>query len=63
MDQAFTLLRDHARTSNRRLSDLARAFVDGTEALTGPAASRPQQRLPGDGKPRQQPRPDPRPRS
>src|ERR1700723_1918145 len=33
-DQAFSLLRDRARTSNRRLSDLARAFVDGTEPLT-----------------------------
>jgi len=31
MDQAFTLLRDRTRTSNRRLSDLAQAFVDGTE--------------------------------
>jgi AmiR/NasT family two-component response regulator len=41
MDQAFTLLRDRARTSNRRLSDLAQAFVDGTEALTGPAPGRP----------------------
>src|SRR5208283_5078252 len=39
MDQAFTLLRDRARVSNRRLSDLARAFVDGTEAVTVPAAS------------------------
>ena len=47
MDQAFTLLRDRGRVSNRRLSDLARAFVDGTEALTGPAASRPQQPRPG----------------
>src|SRR6266446_3919074 len=35
MAQAFALLRDRARASNRRLSDLARAFVDGTEALTG----------------------------
>ena len=49
MDQAFSLLRDQARASNRRLSDLARAFVDGTEALTGPAASKTGQRLPGDG--------------
>ena len=37
MDQAFTLLRDRARASNRRLSDLARAFIDGTEPLTTPA--------------------------
>jgi hypothetical protein len=36
MDQAFTLLRDRARASNRRLSDLARAFIDGTESLAGP---------------------------
>jgi transcriptional regulator with GAF, ATPase, and Fis domain len=47
MDQAFTLLRDGARTSNRRLSDLARAFVDGTETLTALNASRPRPPLPG----------------
>src|SRR5271169_5555422 len=35
MDQAFDLLRDRARTSNRRLSDLAQAFIDDTETLTG----------------------------
>ena len=40
MDQAFTLLRDRARASNRRLSDLARAFIDGTEALAGPDPGR-----------------------
>jgi GAF domain-containing protein len=34
MDQAFNVLRDHARARNRRLSDLARAFVDGTETIT-----------------------------
>ena len=34
MDQAFALLRDRARATNRRLSDLARAIVDGTETLT-----------------------------
>ena len=33
MDQSFTLLRGTARTSNRRLSDLARAVVDGSETL------------------------------
>ena len=54
MDQAFSLLRDRARTSNHRLSDLARAFVDGTETLTGPAAGKTRQRLPGNGQPRQQ---------
>jgi len=40
MDQAFTLLRDHARARNRRLSDLAQAFVDGSETLSGLTASR-----------------------
>jgi hypothetical protein len=48
-NQAFSLLRDRARTSNRRLSDLARAFVDGTETLTGPATGRSRQRLPETG--------------
>jgi len=33
MDQSFTLLRGTARTHNRRLSDLARAVVDGSETL------------------------------
>src|ERR1700729_3057086 len=40
MGQAFNLLRDRARTSNRRLSDLAQAFIDGKETLTGPNAGR-----------------------
>ena len=31
MDQSFALLRDTARSSNRRLSELARAVVDGSE--------------------------------
>jgi len=63
MDQAFTLLRDRARTSNRRLSDMARAFIDGTETVTSLDAGRSGQRLPGDGQPRQQPRPGSRPRT
>jgi GAF domain-containing protein len=33
MDGSFALLRSAARTTNRRLSDLARAVVDGTEIL------------------------------
>jgi transcriptional regulator with GAF, ATPase, and Fis domain len=33
MDQSFALLRGRARDHNRRLSDLARAIVDGSEAL------------------------------
>jgi AmiR/NasT family two-component response regulator len=40
MDQAFSLLRDSARTRNRRLSDLAQAFIDGTETLTAPSKNR-----------------------
>jgi GAF domain-containing protein len=37
VDQAFALLRDQARNSNQRLSDVARAFVDGKQAITGSA--------------------------
>jgi transcriptional regulator with GAF, ATPase, and Fis domain len=33
MDQAFSVLRDHARRRNQRLSELARAFVEGSEPL------------------------------
>jgi GAF domain-containing protein len=45
MNQAFTILRDHSRNTNQRLSDLARAFVDGTQAITVPATTS-GQRLP-----------------
>jgi len=50
MNQAFTLLRDQARNRNQRLSDLARAFVNGTQAVAGPGASA--QRQPGTRQPR-----------
>ncbi len=43
MNQAFSLLRDHARARNLRLSDLAQAVIDGTQTLTGQAATRPRQ--------------------
>jgi transcriptional regulator with GAF, ATPase, and Fis domain len=33
VDQSFSLLRSSARDSNRRLSELARAIVDGSEAF------------------------------
>lgn len=33
MDESFTLLRSTARTSNRQLSELARAVVDGSEVF------------------------------
>jgi transcriptional regulator with GAF, ATPase, and Fis domain len=59
MSQAFTLLRDHARDRNQRLSDLARAFVDGTQAITGPASRSARQHQPGTGRPRPGPRPAP----
>jgi len=40
-DRAVPALpRDRARVSNRRRSDLARAFIDGTESLTGPDRGR-----------------------
>jgi transcriptional regulator with GAF, ATPase, and Fis domain len=51
-NQAFTILRDQARNRNQRLSDLARAFVEGTQAVTGPATSSARQRYPGAGHPR-----------
>ncbi|MEI5097722.1 GAF and ANTAR domain-containing protein [Streptomyces sp. PmtG] len=35
MEQAFTALRRYARAHNRRLSDVARAFIDDTEPLAG----------------------------
>ncbi|WP_426504323.1 GAF and ANTAR domain-containing protein [Dactylosporangium sp. McL0621] len=35
LDQAFALLRHAARNRNRRLSELAQAVVDGTEAILG----------------------------
>ena len=38
MEQALTPLRSYARAHNRRLSDLARAFIDGTEPLAGLSA-------------------------
>jgi GAF domain-containing protein len=45
VNQAFTLLRDQARNRNQRLSDLARAFVDGTQVISSsngsPRTSRP----------------------
>src|SRR5712671_5213838 len=45
-DQAFSLLRDHARTRNLRLSDVALAFVDSSETLacTGAAQEHPARR-------------------
>ncbi|MFI2088077.1 ANTAR domain-containing protein [Streptomyces rishiriensis] len=35
MERAFTALRGYARAHNRRLSDVARAFIDDSEPLPG----------------------------
>jgi GAF domain-containing protein len=39
MDQTFTVLRGYARSRNRRLSDVARFFVNGTETIDSPATT------------------------
>jgi hypothetical protein len=62
MDQAFSLLRQYARTSNLRLSDLAQAFIDGSQTATGLTASGPQH-LPDAGQMGHQPRPGRGPKS
>jgi transcriptional regulator with GAF, ATPase, and Fis domain len=62
MDQAFNLLRDNARSRNLRLSELAQAFIDGSEPLTGTASASGQQAFGGSrapGHPRHRPRPGP----
>jgi GAF domain-containing protein len=41
MNQAFTILRDQARNRNQRLSDVARALIDGTQTITGPTTRQP----------------------
>jgi GAF domain-containing protein len=41
MNQAFTILRDQARNSNQRLSDVARALIDGAQTITRPTARQP----------------------
>ncbi len=41
MDRAFELLRNYARSRNRRLSELARAFVEGSEQLADLTAGQP----------------------
>src|ERR1700683_3204181 len=58
VSQAFAILRAQARNHTQRLSDLARAFVDGTQAVTGPA-SRPGTRQPLPGPRPAPPRPAP----
>jgi GAF domain-containing protein len=59
VNQAFTLLRDQARNRNQRLSDLARALVDGTQAITVPASGTPRASRLRAGRPRPGPRPVP----
>ncbi len=57
MEQAFNLLRDFARARNLRLSDLAQAFVDGTETLVSLTAIRSWERPEGTGQAHREPRP------
>jgi AmiR/NasT family two-component response regulator len=40
MDMAFTLLRDYARNSNQRLTDVARKFVTSASADFSPPPRR-----------------------
>jgi transcriptional regulator with GAF, ATPase, and Fis domain len=40
MDRAFTMIRDYARNTNQRLTDVARDFVDGASAEFPPPARR-----------------------
>jgi AmiR/NasT family two-component response regulator len=47
MDQAFNLLRDFARSRNLRLSDLAQAFIEGSEPLASLAGNRPRRQQRG----------------
>jgi hypothetical protein len=61
MGQAFSLLRDHARARNLRLSDLAQAFVEGKEPLDALTATPQQPQPPRSGPPRRQPRPGAQP--
>jgi transcriptional regulator with GAF, ATPase, and Fis domain len=59
VNQAFDLLRDQARNRNQRLSDLARALIDGTQAITGPSNGSPRASRPRTRQPRLGPRPAP----
>jgi GAF domain-containing protein len=61
VSQAFDLLRDQARNRNQRLSDLARAVVDGTQAVAVPASGSPRASRSGTEQPRPRPRPRPVP--
>jgi response regulator NasT len=38
-DEAFEMLRTHARSTNRKLIDIATAVVDGHRLLPGPATA------------------------
>jgi len=55
--EAFSILRSCARNRNRRLADLAKAFIDGTEPLIGQTATGRGSQPPG----RYEPRPEPGP--
>jgi len=55
MTQAFSLLRSAARDRNLRLADLAQAFIEGTESLTGHTATTSRQPAAGQGQPAPRP--------
>jgi AmiR/NasT family two-component response regulator len=55
MDQAFSILRGAARNRNLRLADLAQAFVDGTESVTGQTSATPPQPAAGQVQPAPRP--------
>src|ERR1700727_3154798 len=59
VNQAFTLPRDHARHRHQRLSALARAFVDGTQTISGAVGGSARASRPGMRQPRPGPRPAP----
>jgi GAF domain-containing protein len=59
VSQAFDLLRDQARNRNQRLSDLARAVVDGTQAVAVPASGGLRAGRSGTRQPRPRPQPAP----
>jgi transcriptional regulator with GAF, ATPase, and Fis domain len=44
MDQSFTLLRDHARNTNQRLTDIARQIIDSPTVNFPPPAPKPPRR-------------------
>jgi GAF domain-containing protein len=55
MNQAFTILRDYARSRNLRLSDVARDFINGTHTIPEPPTTTQRQHRPSTTPPRPTP--------